>query len=315
MSTTDPLFVGIDVSKDKLDLHLHPSAQTWCESNDAAAHERILARLQEIAPALIVLEATGGYEREILRALASAGLPVLRINPMRMRNFARTLGTAAKTDRIDAALLAQYAERIQPALREVASTEVEELAAMTARRRQMVEMRAVEQTRLKQSPRTVRPSIQAHIRYLDEQIEALEAEMDKSITATMKEQNDLLLSVPGVGPVLSRTLLAELPELGRLSRQKIALLVGLAPIPRDSGTLKGKRRIWGGRAAVRNTLYMATLTAIRFNPTIRAFFERLRSAGKPRKLAHVAAMRKLLLILNSVLKLRRAWDPAMAAAA
>lgn len=314
MSTAAAVFVGIDVSKDTLDLHLHPSAEAWSEGNDAQAHQRILARLQQLAPELIVLEATGGYEREVLRALATGGLPVLRINPTRMRNFARTVGTSAKTDRIDAALLAQFAERIRSALREVVSAEVEELAAMAARRRQMVEMCAVEKTRLGQSPRNVRPSIQAHIRYLEDQIEALEAEMDQRISATMKEQDALLRSVPGVGPVLSRTLLADLPELGQLSRQKIALLVGLAPIARDSGTLKGKRRIWGGRAAVRNTLYMATLTALRHNPTIRLFYERLLRAGKPRKLAHVAAMRKLLLILNSVLKHRRAWDPAMAAA-
>jgi transposase len=315
MSSTSACYVGIDVSKDKLDLHLLPSGECLSESNDAPGHQRLCEHLRPLAPELILLEATGGYERDLLRSLATAQLPALRVNARRVRAFAKSLGLLAKSDRIDARVLALFAERIRPALREVASAQVEQLGAMAARRRQLVEMRVAEKNRLGQCVRALRPAITRHIEYLDIEIDQLEAEMDALIEDRMQDQQALLRSVPGVGPVLSRTLLGELPELGQLSRQKIAVLVGVAPHLCESGTLKGKRHIWGGRAQVRNVLYMATLQAVRCNPVLRAFYTRLREAGKAPKVALVAAMRKLLLILNSMLKHGRSWDPVFAVAA
>lgn len=307
-------YVGVDVSLHRLDLHLLPSGERWSEPNHAAGHQRIVERLKQIAPERITLEASGGYERALLRALASAALPVLRVNARQVRDFAKGMGILAKTDQIDARVLALFAERVRPALRAIPSPEIEQLAALSARRRQLVEMCVAEKNRLKQSVASLRPSIQRHIEYLEGHIGTLEAEMDQHIESTLKEQEHLLRSVPGVGAVLARTLLAELPELGHLSRQRIAALVGVAPRNCDSGTHRGKRRIWGGRADVRNVLYMATVTAVRFNPLIRNFYQRLLEQGKPRKVAHVAAMRKLLLILNSMLKHHQSWNPASVAA-
>ena len=312
MISSPPVYVGIDVAKDKLDLHHLPSGEWTKESNDADGHQRLVVRLKELAPALILLEATGGYERDLLRALSSAKLPVLRINARHVRNFAKSMGQLAKSDGIDARMLALFAERIRPELREVPSTEVEQLAALAARRRQLVDMCVAEKNRLGQCVPALRPSIVMHIEYLEIQIAALESEMDVRIDRSMKEAEQLLRSVPGVGPVLTRSLLADLPELGHLSRQRLAALTGIAPYLDDSGKHRGKRRIWGGRAHVRNVLYMATLTATRFNPVIRAFYQRLIAKGKPQKVAHVAAMRKLLIILNSMLKHRTPWDPAFA---
>lgn len=315
MSVSEPIYAGIDVGKDRLDLHLLPSGECWSESNDVPGRQRILARLQEVAPGLIVLEPSGGYERDLLRELTDAGLHALRVNARQVRSFAKGMGLLAKSDRIDARVLALFGERIRPALREVPSTEVEALSALGARRRQLVDMCVAEKNRLGQCVRGLRPSIVKHIQFMEAQISTLEAEMDALIDHSMKAQETLLLSVPGVGPVLARTLLSDLPELGRLSRQRVAALVGVAPYIADSGRHKGKRRIWGGRAHVRSVLYMATRTACRWNPVMRLFYERLVAAGKPTKVARVAAMRKLLLILNSMLKNGRAWCPEFAAVA
>lgn len=309
MSSTS-VFVGIDVSLDKLDVHILPSGEHLQVPNDDQGHEHLRERLQLLAPELIVMEATGGYERGLLRSLATAQLRVVRVNARRVRDFAKSLGLLAKSDRIDARVLALFAERIRPELRELPTVEVEQLGAMAARRRQLVEMRVAEKNRLGQCVRTLRPAIEQHIDYLDHQSEQLEKEMDALIGRTMKEQQKLLRSVPGVGPVLSRTLLGEFPELGTLSRQKIAALAGVAPHLHDSGKLRGTRHIWGGRAHVRAVLYMATVTAVQHNPVIRAFYKRLIATGKPSKVALVAAMRKLLLILNSMLKSHSAWNPA-----
>ena len=312
MSST-PVYVGIDVSLDKLDVHMLPSGEHLQVRNDEQGHARLRERFLALTPELIILEATGGYERDVLRSLATAQLRVVRVNARRVRDFAKSLGLLAKSDRIDARVLALFAERIRPELRELPTLEVEQLGAMAARRRQLVEMRVAEKNRLGQCVRTLSPAIEQHIEYLDHQIEQLEDEMDELIGRSMKEQQQLLRSVPGVGPVLARTLLGEFPELGTLSRQKIAALAGVAPHLHDSGKLRGTRHIWGGRAHVRAVLYMATVTAVQHNPVIRAFHKRLIATGKPSKVALVAAMRKLLLILNSMLKRRTAWNPALCA--
>lgn len=309
MSSTS-VYVGIDVSLDKLDVHVLPTGEHLQVRNDEQGHQQLRERFHALSPELITLEATGGYERDLLRSLATAQLRVVRVNARRVRDFAKSLGLLAKSDRIDARVLALFAERIRPELRELPTIEVEQLGAMAARRRQLVEMRVAEKNRLGQCVRTLRPAIEQHIDYLNHQIEQLEDEMDALIGRSMKEQQKLLRSVPGVGPVLSRTLLGECPELGTLSRQKIAALAGVAPHLHDSGKLRGTRHIWGGRAHVRAVLYMATVTAVQHNPVIRAFYQRLLAAGKRPKVAMVACMRKLLLILNSMLKSGNAWDPA-----
>jgi transposase len=312
MSSSRPVYVGIDIAKARLDIHSLPSGEWASESNDAEGHRRLTAHLHKLAPELIILEATGGYERDLLRSLASAKLRVLRVNARHVRHFAKAMGLLAKSDRIDARVLALFGERIKPALRDLATPEVEQLAAMAARRRQLVEMSVAERNRLGQCVPALRPSIELHVEYLEAQIAVLEEEMDARIERSMQEEEKLLRSVPGVGPILTRSLLADLPELGTLSRQRVASLVGIAPFLDDSGKHRGKRRIWGGRAHVRNVLYMATVTAVRFNPVIRSFYQRLIGLGKPRKVAHVAAMRKLLLILNSILKHRVGWNPDFA---
>lgn len=309
MSST-PIYVGVDVSLEKLDVHMLPAGEHLQVPNDEQGYQQLRERFLALPPELIILEATGGYERDLLRNLATAQLRVVRVNARRVRDFAKSLGLLAKSDRIDARVLALFAERIRPELRELPTIEVEQLGAMAARRRQLVEMRVAEKNRLGQCVRTLRPAIEQHIDYLDHQIDRLEGEMDALINRSMGQRQKLLRSVPGVGPVLSRTLLGEFPELGTLSRQKIAALAGVAPHLHDSGKLRGTRHIWGGRAHVRAVLYMATVTAVQHNPVIRAFYQRLLAAGKRPKVAMVACMRKLLLILNSMLKSGNAWDPA-----
>lgn len=314
MPSRQSAYVGIDVAKNKLDVHLLPSGESWTMENKPSGHAQLLERLAQIGPALIVLEPSGGYERELLRALASAELKFARINARQVRHFAKSMGLLAKSDAIDARVLALFAERIRPEVREVATPEVERLAALAARRRQLLEMCVAEKNRLGQCLPVLQPAILRHVEYLEAQVEEIDAEMDQLIEESMKEQEKLLRSVPGVGPVLARTLLGELPELGRLTRRGVAKLVGVAPFNCDSGTHRGKRKIWGGRSQVRAVLYMAAVTATRFNPPVRALYQRLVEAGKPKKVAIVAAMRKLLVILNSMLKHGCAWDPDFAAA-
>jgi len=305
-----PTYVGIDVARDTLAVALAPGGETWAGTNDEAGRVALVARLRDAAPALVVLEATGGLEAALVAELAEAGLPVVVANPRQVRDFARALGRLAKTDAIDAAVLALFAERVRPAARPLPDAGTRALGALLARRRQLVEMLAAEQQRLSRAAPEVAPGVRAHVAWLKKRLAGLDAELRRAVEASpaWRARDDLLRGVPGVGPVLSLTLLAELPELGALSRKQIAALVGVAPLNRDSGTLRGRRLIWGGRARVRTTLYLAAMCAARFNPTIRAFYQRLRAAGKPPKVAQVACARKLLTILNAMARSHAPWQ-------
>jgi len=305
-----PIFIGIDVSKARLDVAIRPSGQTESVSNDTAGIEALVKRLSESRPALIVLEATGGVERSVTRALASAELPVVVVNPRQVRDFAKATGQLAKTDRIDAQVLARFAQAVRPALRPLPDEVSWELRAGVTRRRQITEMIVAERNRLGATSKAIRKRIEAHIRWLESELDRADQDLDQSIRQSpiWQENQELLQSVPGIGPVISRTLLAELPELGQLNRKQMAALVGIAPLNRDSGTMRGRRTIWGGRARVRAVLYMAALVASKRNAIIRTFYQRLRNAGKAPKVALVACMRKLLTILNSMIKHKTRWS-------
>jgi transposase len=305
-----PIFVGIDVSKARLDVAMRPSDETESVSNDGAGIDSLVKRLKEIRPALIVLEATGGFERQVMRALVSGELAVVAANPRQVRDFAKATGRLAKTDRIDALVLARFAEAVRPSVRPMPDEVTLELRALVARRRQITEMIVAETNRLSRASKTLRKRIEAHIRWLEKELERADHDLDQAICQSpiWQENQDLLKSVPGIGPIVSRTLLAELPELGKLNRREIAALVGVAPFNRDSGKLKGRRAVWGGRASVRAALYMAALVASRRNAVIRVLYNRLRDAGKARKVALVACMRKLLTILNAMLKHKTRWS-------
>jgi transposase len=308
-----PSFVGIDVSKDRLDVSPRPSGEAFAVPRDGEGLERLTERLRTLAPALVVLEATGGFEITVAAALAGAGLPLAVVNPRQIRAFARALGRLAKTDRLDAEAIALFAERVRPAPRPVPAADARALAELVARRRQVVGMIGTERNRQRQarSPR-VRRTLEATLATLQAQL----AELDREIDATLRgspawrEAEDLLTSVPGVGGITARTLIAELPELGGLDRRGLAALVGVAPINRDSGQWRGHRAIAGGRTAVRTVLYMATLTAIRWNPVLAAHYRQLVARGRPKKVALVACMRKLLGILNAILRDQTPWQPA-----
>jgi len=303
-------YVGIDVAQATLDVALLPSGETWQVANDEPGIRALLARLQPHAPALIVLEATGGYERAAVAALATAGLPVVVANPRQVRDFARATGQLAKTDALDAGILAHFADRVRPVVRPLPERATQELAALLARRRQLIEMLGAERQRLGLAAASVRRSLTQHIAWLERQLGRVDGDLDALIQTSplWRAKDDLLQSVPGVGPVTSRTLLAALPELGTLSHKQIAALVGVAPLARDSGTLRGKRSVWGGRAPVRTALYMAALVAARWNPVLKAFYTRLRAAGKPAKVALTACARKLLTILNAMARSNTAWQ-------
>lgn len=307
------LFVGIDVAKDELEVYVRPTAERWNTRSDEESVAALVERLQQLAPQLIVLEATGGYEVNVAVALAQARLPVAVVNPRQIRDFARASGQLAKTDRLDAQVIGTFAERVQPAVRPVPDEQARQLGELVARRRQLVEMLGAEanRRRLTRQPR-LRKQLDSHIAWLEAALGRLDDDLQKLVRTTpiWREAEDLLRSVPGVGDVTACTLIAELPELGRLDRRAIAALVGLAPFARDSGTRHGHRRIIGGRAPVRAVLYMATLTAIRYNPPIKAFYARLRAAGRPAKVALAAAMRKLLVILNAIMRDQRPWQTA-----
>ena len=302
-------YVGIDVAKEMLDVALRPTGERWRVEHDAAGLEQLLARLQAQAPALIVLEATGGLELELVAALAAAALPVVVVNPRQTRDFARATGRLAKTDALDAAVLAHFAEAVRPPQRPLSDAQTQTLRQLLTRRRQLVVMRVAEGQRLTRAGAAVRPGIEAHLAWLEQQLSALEDELRQALqqSPVWRERDALLRSVPGVGEQLSLTLLAELPELGRLDRRQAAALVGVAPFNRDSGRMRGRRTIWGGRARVRAMLYMGALSASRHNPLIRAFYQRLLAAGKPKKVALTACMRKLLVILNAMLKHHTPW--------
>jgi transposase len=305
------IFVGIDVAKAQLDIALRPTGERWALTNDDAGIAVLVPRLQAIAPQLIVLEATGSYQRAVVAALAAAGLPVAVVNPRQARDFAKATGQLAKTDALDARALAHFAEAVRPMPRPLPDTQADELRAWLARRRQLVTMRTAEQNRLGSAPPRLQPDIQAHITWLNTRLTTLDDDLDTTLRASpvWREREELLRSVPGIGPVCARTLLLDLPELGTLNRQRLAALVGVAPLNRDSGTLRGRRTTWGGRAHVRATVYMSTLVAVRYNPVFNAFYERLRAAGKAAKLALTACMRKLLTILNAMVKHHAPWQP------
>jgi len=305
------VFVGIDVAKAQLDIALRPSGERWAVTNDDAGIAALVTRLQAIAPQLIVLEATGIYQRAAVAALSVAGLPVAVVNPRQARDFAKATGQLAKTDALDAQVLAHVAEAVRPMPRPLPDTQADELRALLARRRQLVTMRTAEQNRLGSALPRLQPDIQAHIAWLNTRLTTLDDDLDTTLRASpvWQEREELLRSVPGIGPVCARTLLLDLPELGTLSRQRLAALVGVAPLNRDSGTLRGSRTTWGGRAHVRATLYMSTLVAVRYNPLLKAFYERLRAAGKAAKVALTAGMRKLLTILNAMVKHHTPWQP------
>ena len=303
------VYVGIDVAKERLDVAQRPSLEGWRVANDERGIAELVARLVQLKPALVVLEATGGMELPLVGALAAAGLPVVVINPRQAREFARATGRLAKTDAIDAQVLAQFAEAVRPQLRPLPDAAAQELSALMTRRRQLIEMLTAEKNRLRAAARAVRPDIQEHIHWLERRLADLDGDLSQTIRSSdiWREKDDLLQSAPGVGPVVSTTLLADLPELGTLNRKEIAALVGVAPLNRDSGTLRGRRTVWGGRSKVRSALYMATLVATQRNPVIRIFYQRLLSAGKPKKVALTACMRKLLTILNAILRSRTPW--------
>jgi transposase len=307
-------FVGIDVSKAHLDGHCRPDGAPFHEPNDEAGVAAVVARLQAVAPTLVVLEATGGLEAPLAAALAAAGVPVAVVNPRQARRFAEATGRLAKTDRLDAAALAHFAEAVRPEARPLPDADTAALAALVERRRQLVAMRTAEQNRLEQAPPPIAREIRTHIAELDRRIDRADRDLAAAIQASpaWRAKDDLLRSAPGIGPVVSRVLLTELPELGALSGRRIAALVGVAPVAKDSGKKAGARRIAGGRAGVRSALYMAALAAARYNPAVRAVYRRLRAAGKAVKVAQVAAMRKLLVTLNAMVRDGRPWDPALA---
>jgi transposase len=309
MMSAPQVFVGIDVAKAQLDIALRPTGERWAVTNDETGMAALVARLQAAQPTLIVLEATGGYHRAVVAVLAAAALPLVVINPRQVRDFAKATGQLAKTDVLDARAVAHFAEAVRPAPRPLPDAQTEELRALLARRRQLIAMRTAEQNRLENAPRRLRADIEAHIAWLNQRVAALDDDLDTTLRASpvWRERETLYRSVPGIGPVCARTLVLDLPELGTLSRQRIAALVGVAPFNRDSGTLRGTRTTWGGRAHVRATLYMSTLVAVRYNPVLKRFYERLRTAGKVAKVALTACMRKLLTILNAMVKHQKPW--------
>ena len=307
-------FVGIDVSKHRLDVHILPQGETFAVSTDKAGLRRLVERLGGLDDALIVLEATGGLETAAAEALQAAGLAVAVVNPRQVRDFARATGLLAKTDKLDAAGTARFAEAVRPPVRPLASPEQRHMADLMARRRQIVTMITAENNRLRRSPRAlVGRRLRAHLGWLEKALAFIDEALAQAIRdhPAMRAKSHILQSAPGVGTVTSQTLLAALPELGRLSRRRVASLVGVAPFNRDSGTFRGRRTTWGGRAEVRATLYMAALVASRHNPLIAAFYQRLRGEGKKPKVALTACLRKLLVILNAMLRDNKKWCHAV----
>ena len=303
-------YVGIDVSKNQLDIAVRPAGDTWSMPNDVSGITEVVQGLAQLHPALVVLEATGGLQMPLAAALATAGLPLAMVNPRQVRDFARAIGRLAKTDRLDAQVLAHFAEAVRPTPYPLPDAQTQELTALLTRRHQVVEMLTAEKNRLRSARELVHRRVQDHICWLEQELADLDDDLERTLRKSplWREKDNLLRSVPGIGRVVSITLLADLPELGTLSRHQIAALVGVAPLNRDSGRFRGKRMVWGGRARVRAALYMAALTASRYNPIIKAFYHRLCEAGKARKVALTACMRKLLIILNSMVKHRQTWN-------
>ena len=309
----DEIYVGIDVSKDHLDVCLTSPPDIWRVCNNSDGIGSLVECLGEIVPAVVVMEATGGYEAAVAAELADSGVGVAVVNPRQVRDFARSTGRLAKTDAIDAAVLAQFAQAVKPEPRTLPDRDHKQLRELVRRRRQILVMISSENNRLRFASDLVRPSIELHIGYLSDNRTDIDRQIDTFIQESeiWRIKDDLLSSVPGVGKVVSSTIMSELPELGQLNRKQIAALVGVAPFNRDSGLFRGRRSVWGGRSAVRSALYMATLVACRHNPVIKVFYQRLCKAGKVKKVALTAAMRKLLTILNVIVRDHRPWDPTM----
>lgn len=311
----DAIVVGIDVSKDRLDVAVRPTGEVFAVARDAEGLDALLARLKPLGPAAVAVEATGGYEAVVAASLAAAGLAVVVVNPAQVRAFAQALGKRAKTDPIDAAVIARFVEATKPAIRPLPDEKTQRLADLVSRRRQIVQMIGAErqrQTRL--TDKRLQKSIARLLAALQRELSVLETDIDDAVRGepAWREKEDLLGSVPGIGKTIARTLLAELPELGALDRRKIAALVGLAPWTRQSGRWKGKSFIGGGRAAVRAALFMGAMVAARHNPVLKAFRDRLVAAGKPKLVALVATARKLLTLLNAILRERKPWHPQTA---
>ncbi len=308
-----PTFVGIDVSKDRLDVHARSSGESLTVDHDEQGVAALVERLAALAPTLVVLEATGGMEVRLAAALAAVGLPVAIVNPRQVRAFARATGRLAKTDRLDAEVIARFAEAVRPPVRPLPDEATRHLGALVARRRQLLEMLVAERNRRQAAEPALHEGIDAHLRWLGEALDGIERDLDEAVRGSpvWRAREELLRSVPGVGPVSARTLLAELPELGSLTRRQAAALVGVAPFNHDSGRMRGKRAVGGGRAALRACLYMAAVAAVRAgNPAIAGFYGRLRTAGKPAKLALTACVRKLVVTLNAMLRTGTAWKEA-----
>jgi transposase len=308
--------VGIDVSKDRLDVACS-DGRTWAVANDEAGHEALCRQLAELAPKLVVMEATGGHERAAAMRLTLAGVALRIVNARHVRHFAKAAGYLAKTDALDARVLMAFAERMQPEPRPLASEQVQALQALTARRRQLVEMLTMERNRLRLAHVLVKRDLQQNIRWLEKRLAGTDEDIGNALKAcgVWRDKVELLESVPGIAQRTAVGLLASLPELGTLNRRQISALAGLAPFNRDSGRWQGQRHIYGGRAPARTALYMAALVGSRHNPVLRPYYQRLRQAGKPAKVALTACMRKLLVILNTMLKEGRCWEPRIAAEA
>jgi len=309
----EQIFVGIDVAKDRLDVHVRPSGEAFSVARDGKGLDELVAWLRKLDVTLIVLEATGGFETTVAGALCAAGLPLAVVNPRQIRDFARATGRLAKTDALDAAAIAHFAEAVRPDARPVPDAQAQALGELVTRRRQIVEMMTAERNRrTRLTDRRMIKSVDRLLKALQRELSDLEADLNDTIRGTpvWRETEELLKSVPGIGDVTARTLIADLPELGTLDRKKIAALVGVAPFNRDSGTLRGKRTVWGGRANVRAALYMAALVASRHNPILGRFYQRMLEAGKPKKVALTAVMRKLLTILNAIVRDQTPWQHA-----
>ena len=305
--------VGIDVSKDRLDVHVLPSGEAFAVARDGKGLESLVGRLGALDVSLIVLEATGGFETTVAASLAGAGLPLAVVNPRQIRSFGKALGKLAKTDAIDAEVLALFADKVRPQARPLPTSDARALGELVARRRQVVEMIGMEANRRRHAAdKRLAKTIDRHVAFLEKELAAVDADIDTDVRASpaWRETEDLLASVPGVGPVTARTLIAELPELGGLDRRKLAALVGVAPFNRDSGAWRGHRTIGGGRTSVRNVLYMAALSAIRHNPVVRATYHRLVNRGRPKKVAIIACLRQLLTILNAITRTKSPWKIA-----
>jgi transposase len=309
----DAIFVGIDVSKDRLDVHVRPSGEAFVVARDGKGLEELIDRLRVLSPQLIAIEATGGFETIAAAALAGVGLPLVVVNPAQVRHFAQALGKRAKTDPIDAEVIARFVEAVKPALRPVPDEQARLLAELVGRRRQIIEMMVAERQREKRAENVrVRKSLARTIKTLEKELPQIDGDIDTLVRGSpaWREKEDLLVTFPGVSNTLARTFLAEVPELGTLSRREIASLAGLAPFTRQSGRWKGKSMIGGGRSSLRAALYMAALSAIRCNPSLKPFYQRLLSIGKPKMVALIAVARKVLTILNAMLRERKQWRPA-----